>query len=240
MAWPTSWGGLGLVDAHGGQGVCARLALQVHAWDGAGLLSGPCLRPAAAQPLPLCRMRPFSLHACPGGDMNVAPTIVAPKVQVHKPAAPPPPVPVTQQPLWMRNQAPSFPSAGNRFGRPSFSLPFGSSAGSQQPQQSVEVQPPSSYGSSGSRGGGGSYNNVPPPPSIQYNAVPPPRTLSSAGPASAAQSAQAAVAIAAAQAIAARLAAQAGAGAGGALGQGQPTAPGFPPPPTRNRWDNSQ
>lgn len=53
MAWPTSWGGLGLVDAHGGQGVCARLALQVHAWDGAGLLSGPCLRPAAAQPLPV-------------------------------------------------------------------------------------------------------------------------------------------------------------------------------------------
>ncbi|GIL70856.1 hypothetical protein Vretimale_3928 [Volvox reticuliferus] len=179
------------------------------------------------------------------GDVHAGPTIIMPKSQTAKPAAPPP-VPVTAVPHYLQQQHGGGPSS--RFGPPrssGYGMPTsygaGENDGGRQPSSSL---PSPTYGMS-------SYRNMPPPPSL--NNVPPPRSYGGSGPGRGGygapygggaaipppgqqqqqqqggmSSSAAAAAIAAAQAIAARLAAQAP--SGDAAGQ---SVTQYPPPPPR-------
>ncbi|GIL46806.1 hypothetical protein Vafri_3686 [Volvox africanus] len=177
-------------------------------------------------------------------DAHAGPTIIMPKSQAAKPAAPPP-VPVTAIPHYLQQQHGG--GASSRFGAPrSSSSSYGMSTSYGAAENDVGKQPSSSAPSS--TYGMSSYRNMPPPPSL--NNVPPPRSYSGSGPGRGGygapygggaaipppgqqqqggmSSSAAAAAIAAAQAIAARLAAAAP--SGDAAGQ---SVTQYPPPPPR-------
>ncbi|GLC43085.1 hypothetical protein PLESTB_000864700 [Pleodorina starrii] len=187
------------------------------------------------------------------GDAHAGPTIILPKGQTAKPAAPPP-VPVTAVPHYLQQQQHGGGGGGwssSRFGPPRGGGGGGGGGyGTSTSYGAADdgAKPPST--SSSSTYGMSSYRNMPPPPSL--NNVPPPRSCGGSGPGrggyggggygggaaipppgqqqqgAGLSASAAAAAIAAAQAIAARLAAQAPPGAPPEGGQ-----PQYPPPPPR-------
>eukprot|EP00798_Chlamydomonas_sp_ICE-L_P025237 gene25237-10883_t len=145
------------------------------------------------------RFKTFVSSGTTGGDIGAMPTVQMPKVRTSM-TLPPPPVPVTQRPMFLQQQAGGFGQRSGGFGQ-----------GGPGPRGlSSDLAEPSHYGSrggSGRGGGGSSFNNAPPPSSLNassYNNAPPPGGLN-AGAGGGQAAAQSAAAIAAAQAIAERL-----------------------------------
>ncbi|KAL4424909.1 hypothetical protein ABPG77_009638 [Micractinium sp. CCAP 211/92] len=144
------------------------------------------------------------------GDVGARPEIVLPKNFRPATALPPPPVPVTQQPLYLTRQQPGFGRGGGGFRPASVQQP--SVVQSAAAQQAIE-QARAIAARLAAQGAGAAAPQPPAPAPVAAHAPPPQQP-------SAVQSAAAQQAIEQARAIAARLAAQGPGGSGGATGGG--------------------
>ncbi|PSC74148.1 DEAD-box ATP-dependent RNA helicase 24 [Micractinium conductrix] len=142
------------------------------------------------------------------GDVGARPEIVLPKNFRPAASVPPPPVPVTQQPMWMRKPLPAASFRGAA--APQQLQP--SAAQTAAAQQAIEQARAIAARLAGGGGGGGAAPAYQPPAAAAPQQAQP----------SAAQSAAAQQAIEQARAIAARLAAQSTGGGGAPDGQQAP------------------
>lgn len=158
------------------------------------------------------RLSPSHLLCAPraAGDVGAKPEIVLPKNFRPATALPPPPVPVTQQPLYLTRQQPGFGRGGGGFRPASVQQP--SVVQSAAAQQAIE-QARAIAARLAAQGAGAAAPQPPAPAPVAAHAPPPQQP-------SAVQSAAAQQAIEQARAIAARLAAQGPSGSGGATGGG--------------------